>query len=49
MVGWVWGWKRGLDGRVEKCVCEYEEVCGESWSEEGGWVVGKDDKECGKV
>lgn len=42
-------WKTGLHARLQNSLSQYEQLCGESCTQQAGWVVPEDDNQSGKV
>lgn len=42
-------WKTGLHARLQNPLSQYEQLCGESCTQQAGWVVPEDDNQSGKV
>lgn len=41
--------KTGLHARLQNSLSQYEQLCGESCTQQAGWVVPEDDNQSGKV
>lgn len=41
-------WKTGLHARLQNSLSQYEQLCGESCTQQAGWVVPEDDNQSGK-